>query len=203
MAYVPNLDPGLIATVKEELAKKESVQRKHYFLFNELKNMAKELPNKYAQRLPYDLLSSLANSLIDGTVFQIVEGLVEIQQMSERNLFNQRLKIINAQRQRRQVLKQKQKEEVETRPPNLSSAFVQNKHRQELAEFEKNIEDELKRNDMKLVTEIDQKVSDQQVTLCKAAVPGFYVSNNAHEVRLQMYLLEFIQRLAKVDLSQH
>ena len=30
-----------IATVKEELAKKESVQRKHYFLFNELKNMAK------------------------------------------------------------------------------------------------------------------------------------------------------------------
>ena len=41
MAYVPNLDPGLIATVKEELAKKESVQRKHYFLFNELKNMAK------------------------------------------------------------------------------------------------------------------------------------------------------------------
>ena len=59
-----------------------------------------ELPNKYAQRLPYDLLSSLANSLIDGTVFQIVEGLVEIQQMSERNLFNQRLKLINTHRQR-------------------------------------------------------------------------------------------------------
>ena len=47
--------------------------------------------------------------------------------------------------------------------------------------------------------QIDQKVSDQQVTLCKAAVPGFYVSNNSHEVRLQMYLLEFIQRLAKID----
>ena len=41
MAYVPNLDPGLIATVKEEIAKKEFQQRKHYFLFNELKNMAK------------------------------------------------------------------------------------------------------------------------------------------------------------------
>ena len=53
-----------------------------------------------------------------------------------------------------------------------------------------------------LHSQIDQKVSDQQVTLCKAAVPGFYVSNNSHEVRLQMYLLEFIQRLAKVDLSQ-
>jgi len=202
MAYVPNLDPGLIATVKEELAKKESQQRKHYFLFNELKNMAKELPNKYAQRLPYDLLSSLANSLIDGTVFQIVEGLVEIQQMSERNLFNQRLKLINTHRQRRQMLKQKQKEEVDTRPPNVSSAILQNKHRHELSEFEKTIEDELKKHDMKLLLEIDQKVSDQQVTLCKAAVPGFYVSNNSHEVRLQMYLLEFIQRLAKVDLSQ-
>lgn len=199
MAYVPNLDPGLIATVKEELAKKESQQRKHYFLFNELKNMAKELPNKYAQRLPYDLLSSLANSLIDGTVFQIVEGLVEIQQMSERNLFNQRVKLINTHRQRRQMLKQKQKGEVETCPATVSSSLLQNKHRHELAEFEKTIEDELKKHDMKLLLEIDQKVSDQQVTLCKAAVPGFYVSNNSHEVRLQMYLLEFIQRLAKID----
>jgi len=202
MAYVPNLDPGLIATVKEELAKKESHQRKHYILFNELKNMAKELPNKYSQRLPYDLLSSLANSLIDGTVFQIVEGLVEIQQMTERNLFNQRLKLISTHRQRRQMLKQKQKEEAETRPANVSGALLQGKHRQELADFEKNIENELKRHDMKLLQEIDQKVSDQQVTLSKAAVPGFYVSNNTHEVRLQMYLLEFIQRLSKFDLSQ-
>jgi len=200
MAYVPNLDPGLIATVKEELAKKELQQKKHYFLFNELKNMAKELPNKYAQRLPYDLLSSLANSLIDGTVFQIVEGLVEIQQMSERNLFNQRLKLINTHRQRRQMLKQKQKEEVDSAA--ASSSVLQNKHRHEMAEFEKNIEDELKKHDMKLLLEIDQKVSDQQVTLCKAAVPGFYVSNNSHEVRLQMYLLEFIQRLAKIELPQ-
>ena len=134
------------------------------------------------------------------------------------------------------MLKQKQKEEVDTRPPNVSSAILQNKHRHELSEFEKTIEDELKKHDMKLLLEvcswnggaaqdyanvnnitkscplsryssslnsqIDQKVSDQQVTLCKAAVPGFYVSNNSHEVRLQMYLLEFIQRLAKVDLSQ-
>jgi len=200
MAYVPNVDPGVIATVKEELAKKESQQQKHYLLFNELKNMAKELPTKYSQRLPYDLLSSLASSLIDGTVFQILEGLLEIQQMTERNLFNQRLKLISSHRQKRQTLKQKQKEELgqcEARPHNLP--LVQQKHKQEMADFEKGIEDELKKHDMKLVLELDQKVSDQQVTLCKAAVPGFYVTNNSHEVRLQMHLLDFIQRLAGMD----
>ena len=52
------------------------------------------------------------------------------------------------------MLKQKQKEEVETRPPAVSGALLQGKHRQELAEFEKNIEDELKRNDMKLLLEV-------------------------------------------------
>ena len=47
---------------------------------------------------------------------------------------------------RRQMLKQKQKEEAETRPANVSGALLQGKHRQELADFEKNIENELKRH---------------------------------------------------------
>ena len=68
---------------------------------------------------------------------------------------------------RRQVLKQKQKEEVETRPPNVSSAFVQNKHRQESAEFEKNIEDELKRNDMKLLLEVRRRLNASFVIVQK------------------------------------
>ena len=52
------------------------------------------------------------------------------------------------------MLKQKQKEEVDTRPPNVSSAILQNKHRHELSEFEKTIEDELKKHDMKLLLEV-------------------------------------------------
>jgi len=51
--------------------------------------------SKYQQRLPYDLLTSLANSLLDGTVYEIVYSLKEVQQLEERNLSNQRMKLIN------------------------------------------------------------------------------------------------------------
>lgn len=52
-------------------------------------------PSKYQQRLPYDLLSSLANSLLDGTVFEIVRSLQEVQQLEERHLHTQRVKLVN------------------------------------------------------------------------------------------------------------
>jgi len=51
--------------------------------------------SKYQQRLPYDLLCSLANALLDGTVFEIVNSLKEVQQLEERNLFNQRIRLVN------------------------------------------------------------------------------------------------------------
>jgi hypothetical protein len=41
------------------------------------------------------------------------------------------------------------------------------------------------------------QVSDQQVTLEKAGVPGFFVTNNPLDVKVQMYLLDFILRLSK------
>ena len=53
---------------------------------------------KIQQRLPYELLTSLANSLLDGTVFEIVHSLKEVQQLEERHLSSQRLKLINEQK---------------------------------------------------------------------------------------------------------
>ena len=48
---------------------------------------------------------------------------------------------------------------------------------------------------MNLVLELDQKVTEQQVTLENAGVPGFRVTNNPTEVRVQMHLVDFIRRL--------
>lgn len=45
--------------------------------------------------MPYDLLSSLANALIDGTVFQIVLGLKEVQEIEEKAMFQQRSKLVS------------------------------------------------------------------------------------------------------------
>ena len=45
-----------------------------------------------------DVIRTLAESLLDGTVFEIVRGLEDIQQMTERNLLNKRMKLINSQK---------------------------------------------------------------------------------------------------------
>lgn len=60
-----------------------------------------------------------------------------------------------------------------------------------------NHSDELKQADMNLILQLDQLVADQQSTLEKAGVPGFYSTNNPQEVKVQMYLLEFILKLGK------
>lgn len=43
-------------------------------------------------------------------------------------------------------------------------------------------------------------MSDQQVTLEKAGVPGFYVTNDPMEIKVQMFLLDFILRLSKMKI---
>lgn len=45
------------------------------------------------------------------------------------------------------------------------------------------------------------KVADQQQTLEQAGVPGFYITSNSLEVKVQMHLLDFIFRLSKMDIT--
>ena len=56
--------------------------------------------------------------------------------------------------------------------------------------------EELRNADVNLILQLDQMVSEQQSTLEKAGVPGFYVVTNPQEIRVQMYLLEFILKLS-------
>lgn len=65
----------------------------------------------------------------------------------------------------------------------------------ELQQLEAKHVELMKHHDMKLVTQLDQKVHDQQVTLEKAGVPGFYETNKPVEIQIQMYLLDFILRI--------
>ncbi|XP_059052438.1 gonadal protein gdl isoform X1 [Achroia grisella] len=164
----------------------EALQRKLYFLLEQLQDMARELPQKYQMRVPIELLSGLANCLLNDTVFEIVKGLMEIQHVTEKHLFQQRLQIINKHTLEIQnMIKSIQSPEQQ----ELQKTLLLSRHR-----------DELKQTDMKLVMQLDQKVSDQQVTLEKAGVPGFFVTNKPIEVKVQMYLLDFILRLSKMDI---
>ncbi|UYV67163.1 DGCR6 [Cordylochernes scorpioides] len=147
----------------------------------------------YQQRLPNELLSNLANSLLDNTVFEIVRGLREIQLMTESQLFERHQKSFNAQQAKQKKLMKKHQETLGQNPPPTLKSQLDKELEQEL---DKQNQDFLTKVDMKIVMELDQVVSDQQVVLAKAGVPGFHVTNNPKEIRLQMYLLDFIQRLS-------
>lgn len=99
--------------------------------------------------------------------------------------------------QKAEIIK-RHKEEVHrcsAKPHNIP--LVETKHRKELEEFSARCEEDLKRKDMKVILELDQQVMDQQVTLEKAGVPGFHVTNNPQDIQLQMYLLDFITKLSE------
>ncbi len=65
--------------------------------------------------------------------------------------------------------------------------------------LDKRIEYEITQMDERILTELDQRCTEQQATLEKAGVPGFYCTANPQEVKLQMYVLEFILKLSKME----
>lgn len=166
----------------------EDLQRKLYFLMEQLQLMASQLPPKYQMRLPYELLSGLANCLLNDTIFEIVKGLMEIQHVTEKHLFQQRLQVINQQKIENQDVLSAIRTEEEKEPV-----------KQKL--FQKQRE-ELKKQDIKLVMQLDQKVADQQSILEKAGVPGFYVTNNPMDIQVQMRLCDFIIRLSNMEVPR-
>ncbi|CAH0749586.1 unnamed protein product [Diatraea saccharalis] len=99
---------------------------------------------KYQMRVPIELLSGLANCLLNDTVFEIVKGLMEIQHVTEKHLFQQRLQVINKHTLEIQNM-------VNTTPDpeqqEIQKAILLTRHKEEL-----------KQTDMKLVLQLDQKV---------------------------------------------
>ncbi|XP_020654761.3 protein DGCR6 [Pogona vitticeps] len=169
-------------------------QARHYQLLSELQALVKDLPSSSQQRLSYTILSDLALALLDGTVFEIVQGLLEIQHLTERNLYNQRLKLHNEHRALKQEMLHKHREAQQScRAHNLP--LLKAAQQRELEAMEQRIHEEQLMVDKKIVLELDQKVMDQQSTLEKAGVSGFYITTNPQELTLQMNLLELIQKL--------
>ncbi|WAR08387.1 DGCR6-like protein [Mya arenaria] len=199
--YIPTEIQNTAKLLREEYERREQQQKKHYFLFTQLQDMAREIPGKYQQRLPYDLLSGLANALLDGTVFQIVNGLREVQEWEERAMAQQRTKLIQDHKTQKHELQKKHKallQDCQARPHNLTLTKAQIDR--EMETTYKRCEEEIRKKDQKIILELDQKVMDQQSTLEKAGVSGFCVTNKPLDIRMQMYLLDFIVRLSKLEM---
>lgn len=56
----------------------------------------------------------------------------------------------------------------------------------------------MRETDKKIITHLDQKVTDQQQTMQTAGVPGFCVTDNPKEIKIQMYILDMICRLSRL-----
>lgn len=57
----------------------------------------------------------------------------------------------------------------------------------------------LRELDKQSILQLDKKVTDQQIILQQAGIPGFYATSNPKEIIIQMHLLDFILRLSKLS----
>lgn len=162
----------------------------------------------YQMRIPYELLTALANSLVNDTIFEIVKRLMEIQHVTENHLLQLRNQVENEHKSGYFL-------HLKFWPTNADSGVLYLSFSVEIQEWVSKIQDseelehilmlmklkhtkKLQETDMKLVLHLDQKVKDQQSTLEKAGVPGFYVTENPKELKIQMHLLDFILRLSRL-----
>lgn len=153
------------------------LQERHYYLLSELQALVKDLSSSFQQRLSYTTLSDLAQALIDGTVYDIVQGLLDIQHLTEKNLYNQRQKLHSEHRGLKQDLVRKHKQALQMcKSHNL--AVLKTSQRSETAALDQRVKEEQRMMDEKVVAEMDQKVLDQQNMLEKAGVPGFFITTN-------------------------
>eukprot|EP00094_Tigriopus_californicus_P009943 TCALIF_09588-PA protein Name:"Similar to gdl Gonadal protein gdl (Drosophila melanogaster)" AED:0.15 eAED:0.18 QI:0/0/0/1/1/1/3/0/158 len=151
------------------------------------------------QRIPNELLSSLSTCLVQGQVFEIIQMLHEVQSETEKQLFQRRLRHIRqAQDEKRQFHAYYQdsicRVTDEALIPDLTLQLDREK-----AQLEARLEREMRLFDCDIVQAMDQKVLDQQMTLEKAGVPGFYVTNNPKDIQVQMYLIQFMARLKHTE----
>lgn len=139
---------------------------------------------RYQMRISYDVLISLANSLVNDTIFEIVKRLIEIQHVTEAHLFELRQQAESEH----DIEVQSWKDKIQD-PEELEHilALMKIKHKKKMKE-----------TDQKLILHLDTKVRDQQVTLEQAGVPGFYATDNPKEIKIQMHLIDFILRLSRL-----
>ncbi len=66
-----------------------------------------------------------------------------------------------------------------------------------MARLEERSGSELRQTDSRIILELDQLATRQQLTLEKAGLPAFFVTNKADDLRFQMYILDFVDRIAR------
>ncbi|XP_050734375.1 protein DGCR6-like [Eriocheir sinensis] len=186
-----------------EISNSSDTQERLYKMLEKLQNLARDIPPKFQQRLPYDLLSSLANCLLDNTSFEIMQELAELQHMTEKILHKQHAQMINKHKTERDNLIKCHKEEL-TAAERQGKTHVLSRlprlHQDQLAELNTRHAQETDNTHLFIQNVLDQKVEEQQSTLQQARVPGFHVTSNPMEIKVQMYIMGFIMVIGGIKI---
>ncbi|XP_045582266.1 protein DGCR6 [Procambarus clarkii] len=180
-------------------------QERLYKMLEKLQTLARDIPTKFQQRLPYDLLSSLAHVLLDNTVFEIVRELAELQHMTEKSLHQQRSHMINNHKVEREALLKTHKEELQA-AERQGKAHVASRlpriHQEQLTQLDARQAQEVANTHTRIQQVLDQKVTEQQSTLQQVGVPGFHETDNPMEIKVQMYIMGFIVRIGGIKVPR-
>lgn len=131
----------------------------------------------------------LANILLeDPTIFEIVKGLKDLQNETERYL-----------KKNRNEAEGEHQKEIEEFMSNLSEnelahtvALAKLQHAKRMADIDKRI-----------IESIDSSVKEQQQTLFALKIPGFYETTDGKAITTQMHLFAFLLRLQKLLETQN
>lgn len=170
--------------------------------YQKLSHYRSKLPPAIQQKFTSLEIKELALVLLDGTVFEIVKELEDIQQMSERDLLNRRIKVVTSHKTQKMAQDRKHREELANcKQHNIP--LIKRQHDTDKCELETKMKEKLKSTDQKIILELDQLVTDQQSTMHQAAVPMFSVTNNQIDIQLQMHVLECIQKLSQLPTTHN
>ncbi|NXH25423.1 DGCR6 protein, partial [Myiagra hebetior] len=167
-------------------------QERHYRLLAELQALVKALPSACQQRLSYTTLAQ--GSCGEGTGEREGWKRWHWEHLAAACPPEPPVPMAGL----KQELFHRHKEAQQCcRPHNLP--LLRAAQQREMEAMEQQIREEQRMMDEKIVLELDQKVIDQQSTLEKAGVSGFYITTNPQELTLQMNLLELIRKLQQKE----
>eukprot|EP00057_Strongylocentrotus_purpuratus_P004979 XP_003729911.1 PREDICTED: protein DGCR6 [Strongylocentrotus purpuratus] len=91
-------------------------------------------------------------------------------------------------------------QDCQSKPHNIPRTKIANEKEKEA--LDKKMSEEQKRMDERILIELDTCAAEQQTTFEKAGVPGFQRTHDSKESRLQMYILEFITKLHRMETAE-
>lgn len=176
----------------------EESQRKLHVFYTNLCSYRDALAPNLKMKMSDQKMRDLAHSLLDDTVFDIVQELEDIQSLCERRLLHKRMKVVGGHKTMKMEMTKRHVEDVarnRCKPHNLP--LLKTEHDKQKIDLDKKLADELRRTDQEVILELDQIVSDQQSTLFSTKVPFFCVTNSSQDIQVQMHILRFIQKLSQ------